>query len=111
MIYNGYITRSHFYFMLKKTLFAVIVAATSTQVLAWGDREQGILSGIVLTQIFRQPVQVQPQPILIPQPLERPSIQPRIYSLPQPRPVYEERIQWEPSCNCYTRVYNQIGWQ
>ena len=39
-----------------------------------------------------------------------------VYNLPQPpvynaTPIYERRTQWDPNCNCYVVVYNQIGWQ
>jgi hypothetical protein len=41
---------------------------------------------------------------------------PPVYNLPHaPRygatPIYERRTQWDPNCNCYVVVYNQIGWQ
>ena len=26
-------------------------------------------------------------------------------------PIYERRSQWDPACNCYVVIYNQIGWQ
>ena len=42
---------------------------------------------------------------------------PRVYNIntappyPGATPVYQQRTQWEPSCNCYIVVYAQIGWQ
>ena len=41
---------------------------------------------------------------------------PQVYNLPQvpnygATPIYERRTQWDPNCNCYVVVYNQIGWQ
>ena len=50
-------------------------------------------------------------------PLQPRMTSPRVYPLPpstDPRfqtPIWEERLQFEPSCNCYIKIYNQIGWQ
>ena len=50
-------------------------------------------------------------------PLQPRMTSPRVYRLPpspDPRyqiPLWEERLQYEPSCNCYVKVFNQIGWQ
>lgn len=41
----------------------------------------------------------------------------RMYNMTTPppyqgaTPIYQQRNQWEPSCNCYIVVYAQIGWQ
>lgn len=43
--------------------------------------------------------------------------QPRVYNLgyappfPGARPFYQESWQFEPTCQCQVKVYNQIGWQ
>lgn len=43
--------------------------------------------------------------------------QPRVYNLGYPppfpgaRPFYQEIWQFEPTCQCQVKVYNQIGWQ
>ena len=37
--------------------------------------------------------------------------QPRVITLPPPRPVYQESIEYSPDCNCNVRVLRQIGWQ
>lgn len=50
-------------------------------------------------------------------PLQPRMTSPRVYPLPPStdprfqRPIWEERLQFEPSCNCYIKIYNQIGWQ
>lgn len=50
-------------------------------------------------------------------PLQPRMTSPRVYALPPStdprfqRPIWEERLQFEPSCNCYIKIYNQIGWQ
>lgn len=42
---------------------------------------------------------------------------PKVYNIntappyPGATPIYQQRSQWEPSCNCYVVVYAQIGWQ
>lgn len=35
----------------------------------------------------------------------------KTYDLPPRKPIYEERMQFDASCTCYIKVYNQIGWQ
>lgn len=49
-------------------------------------------------------------------PLEPQLTAPRVYSLPNApypgaAPVYEERWQYEPSCQCQVKIFNQIGWR
>lgn len=63
-------------------------------------------------QIIVQPGQYQ----IINIPLQPSMTAPRVYQLPPTdnpafRPVYEERWQYEPSCQCQVKIYNQIGWQ
>jgi len=110
---------------MKKVL-ALVLLAGATQAHAWGDREQGILSGIagaaLLNQIaqpryqqpYQQPyyggVQQSAPPVFV-----APTPPVRVYNLPRQgitygRPVYEERTQWDINCNCYVRYLNQIGW-
>ena len=94
---------------MKKLIF-VLVATFSIQAHAWGDREQGILSGaagvILLQKLFQEP-----QHQHAPQYSQPPGH--RIYTIhpPPPRPVYQEHWQWDPICYCYIKVYTQIGWQ
>jgi hypothetical protein len=107
---------------MKKLLLLAALLIT-TQAHAWGDREQGILSGIVgatlLNQIaqprYQQPyyggVQQIAPPIFV-----APTPPVRVYSLPRvpyygATPLYEKRTQYDPNCNCYVAVYNQYGWQ
>lgn len=113
---------------MKKTIAAVMMVVAS-QAHAWGDREQGIVTGIAGTLLFQHITQPRPQPqygygqppvvvgsappiVVAPPP---PPVG-RIYNLPRQglyppgRPVYEERVQWDITCNCYVRYLNQIGW-
>ena len=106
--------------MKKLVLSIALAASASTPAFAWGDREQGILAGVIGTMILqntgviqRPPVVVQQPPVVVQQPPVVIQQQP-VYTLPraqQGTPVYERRTQWDPNCNCYIVVYNQIGWQ
>jgi hypothetical protein len=98
---------------MKKLVLSLALIA-SAPAFAWGDREQGILAGVIGTMILqntgviqRPPVVVQQAPVIIQQ-------QP-VYNLPRAQhgvtPIYEKRTQWDANCNCYIVVYNQIGWQ
>lgn len=40
------------------------------------------------------PVYVEPTPVYTPR-----------------QPVYEERLQYDPNCNCYVKSYVQVGWR
>lgn len=104
--------------MKKLILSLALVAATPA--FAWGDREQGAVAGILGTLILQnsgvmqRPAPVYQPPVVIQQPVYTNT--PPVYNLPQPRhygatPLYEKRSQWDPNCNCYVVVYNQIGWQ
>lgn len=61
---------------MKRTIALITAACMATPALAWGDREQGALAGIVGTLIFQQiqrnanagPV-VHPQPVYVPGPV------------------------------------------
>lgn len=62
-----------------------------------------------------RPVVVQQPPVIIQQPPVY-NNSPQVYNLPQAphsgaTPLYEKRSQYDPNCNCYIVVYNQIGWQ
>lgn len=105
--------------MKKLVLSLALVAATPA--FAIGDREQGILAGVLGTivlqnagvisrpaPVYQPPVVIQQQPVYI--------NTPPVYNLPRTQnygatPIYEKRSQWDPNCNCYVVVYNQIGWQ
>ena len=102
---------------MKKLVLSLALVAT-IPAFAMGDREQGILAGVVGTIILQnsgvisrpapQPVIIQQQPVYI--------NTPPVYNLPRTynygaTPIYEKRSQWDSNCNCYVVVYNQIGWQ
>ena len=65
--------------------------------------------GISQNQRQSEPIIVQQAPVYI--------NTPKVYNIPTPppyqgaTPLYQQRSQWEPSCNCYVTVYAQIGWQ
>jgi hypothetical protein len=66
----------------KLALVALVLGATATTAMAWGDREQGALLGLIIGghivgQHQRAPVYVQPAPMYV---------QPPVYY--QPVPVY-----------------------
>ena len=62
----------------------------------------------------QRPVVVQSAPVIVQPPIYTNSSP--VYNLPSApyngaTPLYEKRSQWDPNCNCYVVVYNQIGWQ
>ena len=109
-----------------KKLIAIAMVMVASSAHAWGDREQGIVTGIAGTLLYQHITQPRPQyvqqpPVVIGQPAPPVVIAPppppvgRVYNLPRyglysGRPVYEERMQWDYNCNCYIKVLNQIGW-
>lgn len=95
---------------MKKTLVATVLLSAATSSFAWGDREQGILTGIVGTLIVQHASQnteqtqggrVRPtQPMII------------YPSVPVYVPVPTHRVEsYYPSTQqCVTRIYhNQSG--
>ena len=75
-----------------------------------------IIGGTIGYTIANQqrPVIVQ-QPSVVVQPPVYNNSYP-VYNLPTApyqgaTPLYEKRTQFDPNCNCYVVVYNQIGWQ
>jgi hypothetical protein len=79
----------------------------------WAPLIIGGVIGYGMSQNQRQPepviIQQAPQPVYI--------NTPKVYNMESPppyrgaTPLYQQRSQWEPSCNCYVVVYAQIGWQ
>ena len=74
-----------------KTLVAVLLVLVASVAHAWGDREQGILTGIVVGQVLAPPrveverVYVRPREYVEP----RVYIEPRIYVRPGPEIFYD----------------------
>lgn len=93
---------------MKKVIATVLIgfSLVSTNALAWGDREQGILTGVAGLWVFQQLNKAgQPQaPVIVQQP---PVIvqQPPVYVQSQP-PVYVQRNQQY--CES-TQVTDQFG--
>lgn len=129
--------------MMRKTLAVVLLAATTltavSPAMAWGEREQGIVTGVVGTiiaqQIFRPPVVVAqgypqaqgyvqgygPQPGYGPPPVVY-APAPPVYGPPMvpyyPGTVYPDFIQrpmykpvdvFIPECNCYRTMNIRIN--
>lgn len=80
----------------------------------WAPLIIGGIIGYGMNQNQRQPdtviIQQAPQPPVY-------INTPKVYNIGTPppyegaTPLYQQRSQWEPSCNCYVTVYAQIGWQ
>lgn len=102
-----------------KKLILSLTLVIATPAFAWGDREQGAVAGILGTIILQNSgvlskPQPQQAPVIVQQPVYINSYP--VYNLPRApyhgaTPLYEKRSQWDPNCNCYVVVYNQIGWQ
>lgn len=72
----------------------------------------GTIGYVIANQ--QKPVVVQSAPVVVQPPIYTNSSP--VYNLPQApysgaTPLYEKRTQFDPNCNCYIVVYNQIGWQ
>ena len=92
---------------MKKLVIAATIALISTQALAWGDREQGVLiglaSGWVINQVVNQPKQ--PQQVIVQQQqvpvyIEHPRV---VYVQPQQRMT--KGWHYDRNCNCYIEVW------
>ena len=98
---------------------AAVAASVTTPALAWGDREQGALAGIVgtliLQNVMRPQVVTVPNsgPVYAPQPhVHVPQVivpNPHVYVVPSPIRTYTRRVDvFIPECNCYRTVEVQI---
>jgi hypothetical protein len=72
----------------------------------------GTIGYVIANQ--QRPVIMQQAPVIVQSPVYNNSFP--VYNLPRAphqgaTPLYERRSQWDPNCNCYVVVYNQIGWQ
>ena len=79
---------------------------------AWSLVIGGTIGYVMANQ--QRPVVVQPAPVVVSPPVYINSSP--VYNLPQApyygaTPIYERRNQWDPACNCYVVIYNQIGWK
>lgn len=75
---------------MKKIVAGLIVAVSATSAMAWGDREQGALAGIVGTILLQKAMQ--PQPVYQQQPQ-------MVYQ--QPQQIYTERQVVYPQVVCW----------
>lgn len=116
---------------MKKTIILAVLALASTAASAQHYHGYGgenrwvpplIIGGIIGYAIRQnQPVQQPQQPVIIyqerqpvytpPQSHQVPQHMPQTYQLPPPRPVYKEVSEFDVSCQCYTQVVRQVGWQ
>ena len=72
-----------------------------------GDRwiVPALIGGFIGYQLASpRTVYVQPAPRTI-------VVEPQISYADPAQPVYEERLEFDSSCNCYVKVYHQIGWR
>jgi len=77
---------------MKKVIASLLIASTiATPAMAWGDREQGILTGVaglwVVQQLHRAGQQQQPQPVIVHQ-------QPQVVYVPTHVPVIQAPRQY-----------------
>lgn len=105
-------------------LASLIAAASTAPAHAWGEREQGIVTGIVGTiaiqQLFRPVVPVYPgtiPPVVVPQ--YAPPVVPVVpyypgtvypdYIYRAPRPMYRGVDVYIPECNCYRTIMMRVN--
>jgi len=96
---------------MRKHIAQIIVAAiagTVTPAMAWGEREQGILSGIAGAIILNR--MLQPQPQQIPPPVYYGSPPPVVYYNPPPVYYYQPHCYSVPYYDSWGRIayYRQI---
>jgi hypothetical protein len=87
---------------ITKFIAGLLVAGAATTAQAWGEREQGILTGIAGVWLFNQLTRPEPQPQYIPPPPVVYQSAP-VYVYPSP-PVYAHR----PRCH-YVPAIDQFG--
>jgi hypothetical protein len=89
---------------MNKTIALIAAACIATPALAWGDREQGALAGILGTLIFQniqRDAQAQQPPVVTPQP--------QIIYQPQPQVIYAPPPPPRPVCEHHP-VYDHYGY-
>lgn len=101
---------------MRKFITAVLAATTmvaATPAMAWGEREQGALAGvvgtIVLQQISRPPVAVvAPAPVPVGPPMV-PYYPGSVYPDYTYRPMYKAVDIFFPDCQCYRTVMVRVN--
>jgi len=99
-----------------KVLTAALIASTTlmavSPAMAWGPREQGIVTGIVGTivaqQIFRPPVVVAPPPVYAGPPMV-PYYPGTVYPNYTYRPMYKSVDVFIQECNCYRTMQVRVN--
>ena len=98
----------------KLIAVAAIAASVATPALAWGEREQGALAGIVGTLILQNAMRnAQPYPTPYPAPVYVPPpvvhVPAPVY-IPQPqyRPMWRRVDVYIPECNCVRTIDVQV---
>ena len=104
---------------MKKLIAATLAlgALTANAHTIGGHDPWSLVLGGTIGYIFanqQRSVVVQPAPVIVAPPVYTNSYP--VYNLPTApysgaTPIYERRNQWDPACNCYIVIYNQIGWK
>lgn len=105
---------------MKKIIAAILMATagvSNAHSIGGHDPWSLVIGGTIGYVIANQqrPVIVQQAPVVVQQPPVYINSNP-VYNLPNApyggaTPIYERRNQWDPACNCYVVIYNQIGWK
>lgn len=95
--------------MRKILTTAILAAAIASPAFAWGDREQGALTGFVIGTIIGQQHQRPAYPVYTPPPVYTPAPvylpPPVVYTYPQHVPTFRQRVDvFIPECNCYRTI-------
>lgn len=93
-----------------KKILLIVAMLVSSQAVAWGDREQGVLVGIAAGYLLNQANQPRQEQVVIIQQERLPTIirqQPQvIYVDRQPRRL-TRGWHYDRNCNCYYEVWHE----
>ena len=85
----------------------LVLALISNSAFAWGDREQGALTGFVIGAIIGNKHQQPSNPVYLPPPPPQPIYipPPVVYTYPPQQQLFRQRIDiYIPECNCYRTI-------
>lgn len=85
---------------MKKLIASILIASVSIPALAWGDREQGALAGLIGALLISNAMKEREYnpPVII---------QPNVIIQPHPYPIQRPVCQWvvEPRSDMYGNIY------